>query len=386
MTAWIVIRDALLVMALAPSVYYVLAIVAAAQFFKKPPAISPSSVGLPPISILKPIRGLDRETHENYASFAAQDYPEFEILFGVSDAADPAIPVIEKLIRDFPQRPIRLLIGSEPLGGSDKMNKVCRMARQARFDLLIVSDSDVRVGPNFLRAVAEPFRDAQVGGVTCLYRGLTDGSLAADIEAVGNSADFAPGVLTAWMLGGRRLDFMLGAVMATTKRHVAAIGGFEALVDYFCDDYELGNRLAASGAGVELCRETVAIVYPRQTLAEAFRHQLRWNLSIRYSRPWGHFGLLFAQGLFWTILGIALAPSLWLACLYAAAYGLLRVDAALAVGGRGMGDQILRDKAWLLPVRDAFGFFVWLFSFFPQKIHWRGLQFRVRDKRLVPLG
>ena len=380
------IRDALLLTALAPYAYYLLAIIAASRFFRRlsGPAYSAKAF-TPSISILKPVRGLDRETYENYASFCRQDYPEYEILFGVTDDSDPAIRLIEKLSRDFPQCSIRLLIGSEPLGVSDKMNKVARMAHESHHELLIVSDSDVRVGPTFLRTIAASFRDPQVAGVTCLYRGLTDSSLAADLEAMGNSSDFAPGVLTAWMLGGQRLDFMLGAAMATTKAQLARIGGFETLVDYFCDDYELGNRLAGVGR-VELCRETVAVVYPRQTMAEAFRHQLRWNLSIRYSRPWGHFGLLFAQGLFWTVLAVVLAPSLWLACFFVAAYALLRVDAALSVGARGMGDPLVREKGWLLPLRDAFGFFVWLFSFFPQKIHWRGLQFRVRDKRLVPLA
>src|SRR5580704_17476754 len=189
MTAWIIVRDALLLLALAPSIYYLLAIVAAGRLCKRsaaPSTENASPVSLPPISVLKPIRGLDRETYENYASFCTQDYPEFEMLFGVTDNTDPAIPVIEKLIHDFPQRPIRLLVGAEPLGVSDKMNKVCRMAREGRHELLIVSDSDVRVSPNFLRAVAEPFRDPQVSGVTCLYRGLTDGSLAADLEAMGN--------------------------------------------------------------------------------------------------------------------------------------------------------------------------------------------------------
>ncbi len=268
----------------------------------------------PPVSILKPIRGLDREAYENFASFCSQDYPEFEILFCVTDEQEPAIPVIRKLIADFPRRSIRLLIGSDPLGASDKVNKLCRMVREARNEIVIVSDSDVRVEPGFLHAVAGPFAGSAVGGVTCLYRGLTDGSFAADLEALGNSADFAPGVLVAWMLGGRKLDFMLGAVMATTKKHLAEIGGFESLVDYFCDDYELGNRLAARGRRVELVRFPVDIVYPRERLPEAFRHQLRWNLSIRYSRPWGHLGLIFTHGLIWSLVGISLAHS-WLAAL-----------------------------------------------------------------------
>jgi ceramide glucosyltransferase len=380
MAGWTVLRDALLLLALAPLAYYALAIYAARRFFNSRPSNSPDYA--PPISILKPIRGLDREAYENYLSFCRQNYPEFEILFCVTDDQDPAIPVIQQIIRDFPLRSIRLLIGSEPLGVSDKVNKLCRMAREARYDMLIVSDSDVRVEQDFLRATAAPFYDSRVGGVTCLYRGITDGSFAADIEAIGNSADFAPGVLVAWLLGD--LDFMLGAVMATTKQHLSNIGGFEFLVDYFCDDYELGNRLAATGHRVELSRFPVSIVYPRQTLAQAFRHQLRWNLSVRYSRPWGHFGLIFSQGLPWAFLGSALArtPAGAVDCIVA--YLVLRIAmAAVVAGSTAMADILVLKQIWLLPIRDAFAFAVWLASFFPQRIHWRDQEFYVRNKRLV---
>lgn len=389
MTPWTAIRDALLLVALAPYVYYILASVAAAKLFKQTgsPAPAPDRTSVtrefePRISILKPIRGLDRETYENFASFCSQDYPEFEVLFCVSDDSDPAIPIIEKTIAAFPRRRIRLLIGSEPIGASDKVNKLCRMAREARYELLLVSDSDVRVEPGFLRSVVAFFADPEVGGVTCLYRGLTDGSFAAEIEAIGNSTDFAPGVAVAWLLNGEKLDFMLGAVMATTKQHLAAIDGFESFADYFCDDYELGNRLAAKGFRVELSAIPVSIVYPHQNLAAAFRHQLRWNLSVRFSRPWGHAGLFFSQGLFWTILGTCLAPG-WYALVYPTAYALFRTDAALSVGARGMGDQLIRRKGWLLVIRDAFSFLVWVASFFPRRIHWRDRQFIVRDKKLI---
>lgn len=384
MSGWAAVRDALLVLAVAPFLYYLLAIFAAGRFFRHQPS-APAGVPsdfAPPVSILKPIRGLDRETYENYASFCRQDYPQFEILFCVTDEREPAIPVIEKLIRDFSERRIRLLVGSEPLGASDKVNKLCRMVREARHDIVLVSDSDVRVAPGFLRAVVAPFRDPKVGGVTCLYRGLTDGSFAAGLEALGNSTDFAPGVLVAWLFGG--LDFMLGAVMATTKGHLAEIGGFESLVDYFCDDYELGNRIAARGYRVELSPFPVDIVYPREGFREAFRHQIRWNLSIRYSRPWGHLGLIFAQGLAWALLAAAIAPSAAIAACYAAGYALLRASLASVAGSWGMRDSLARRRIWLLPLRDAFAFVVWLASFFPQRIHWRGQEFRVRSKRLVP--
>src|SRR5580658_10803109 len=204
---WTVARDALLLLALASFAYYLVAIVAALRFFRRRHAAVLPADFTPPISILTPIYGLDRETYQNYASLCAQHYPDYEILFCVSDEQDPTIPVIAKLASDFPQRRINLLIGSEPLGVSDKVNKLCRMAREARYETLIVSDSDVRVDVDYLREVVAPFQDARVGGVTCLYRGLTDNSLAADLEAIGNSTDFAAGVLVAWLFS--EVNFML---------------------------------------------------------------------------------------------------------------------------------------------------------------------------------
>jgi ceramide glucosyltransferase len=373
------IRDALLLLALAPFGFYLAALYAAHRFFRASHPASPEFH--PPISILKPIRGLDRETYDNFASFCRQDYPEFEILFCVGDSSEPAIPFIQQIIQDFPERRVRLLKGSEPLGVNDKVNKLCRMVREAKHDLILVSDSDVRVEQGFLKRVAAAFRDPKVGGVTCLYRGDTDGSLGSNLEALGNSTDFAPSVLVARQLRG--LDFMLGAVMATTKQQLASIGGFESLVNYLADDYELGNRISSRGCWVELNRFVVSIVYPRQTLRDAFRHQLRWNLAIRCSRPLGHFGLLFSQGLPWTLLAVTTAPNRAIALAYVVTYCGLRFALAWFVAFLGMNDALAK-KFWLLPVRDAFAFLVWLASFFPQRIHWRGQEFYVRNKQLVP--
>jgi ceramide glucosyltransferase len=380
------IRYVLFALGFAPLAYYLIAIFAAQRFFGRPKrdSASPAVSFTPPVSILKPIYGLDRETYENYASFCVQDYPDYEILFCVSDDQDPAVPVIQKLIQDFPNRAIRLLIGSEPLGVSDKVNKLCRMSREARHDIMIVSDSDVRVDPDYLHAGVAPFQAARVGAVTCLYRGLTDGSLAADLEAIGNSTDFAAGVLVAWLFSD--VNFMLGATMAVRKTSLAEIGGFESLVDYFSDDYELGNRIAAKGYRVDLIPHPVAIVYPWQTLKDAFRHQLRWNLSIRFSRPAGHLGLIFTQGLPLAVLGAICAPSLGWAAALLAAYFILRRTSAWRVGVVGMKDANLRNKMELLLLRDAFAFVVWIASFFPRRIFWRGKQFQVQDKRLVAVS
>jgi ceramide glucosyltransferase len=382
--AWIAIRDALLLLALVPFAYFAFAVFAARQFFRSaPPAAAALPGSLPPISILRPIYGLDREAYENYASFCRQDYPEFEMLCCVSDETDPAVPVVQKLIADFPERSIPLLVGAPPLGASDKVNKLCRMARQARHDLLIVCDSDVRVEPGFLRSIASAFGDSAVGGVTCLYRGLTPDSFAADLVALGNSSDFAAGVLLAHRLSG--LDFMLGAVMATTKARLLEMGGFEALVNHFSDDYELGNRIARHGHRVELSRFPVSTVYPRETFASAFRQQTRWYASIKHSRRSGHFGLIFTHALTWTIVGAALSPFAWMAAAYVGVYLLLRVWMAWAVGVSGMHDDLVRRKFWLLPVRDAFAFAAWLASFLPRRIVWRGQQFHIRNRRLVPV-
>jgi ceramide glucosyltransferase len=383
MTVLSLLRDALLLVSAAPFAYYAVAIVAAGKFFRRKTE-RPGDF-FPPVSILKPIRGLDRDAYENFASFCRQDYPEFEILFCVSDWQEPALPVLRQLIADFPKQKIKVFVGADPLGASDKVNKLCRMTREARNEILVVSDSDVRVEPGFLAAVAAPFADPRVGGVTCLYRGLTDDSLPANLEALGNSADFAPGVLVAWMFGGRRLDFMLGAVMAARKKDLAEIGGFESLVDYFCDDYELGNRIAGRGRRIELIRLPVDIVYPHESLGEAFHHQIRWNLSVRFSRPGGHFGLLFTHGLPWAILGLVLARSWAATFFFVGGYALLRYEVALGTAARGMRDPLVRRKLWMLPLRDAFAFIVWVASFFRQTIRWRDRQFYVREKRLVPV-
>jgi ceramide glucosyltransferase len=374
-----VIRDALLLLALASFAYYVVAVIAALRFFRRPDAATSNFT--PPLSILKPVYGLDRETYQNYASFCVQNYPDYEILFCVSDDRDPAIPVIAELAHNFPERKIKLIVGSEPLGVSDKVNKLCRMVREATHEIVAVSDSDVRVEPQYLRAIAAPFRHPTIGAVTCLYRGLTDDSLAANLEAIGNSTDFTAGVLVAWMLGD--VNFTLGATMATTKTRLDEIGGFESLVDHFSDDYELGNRIAARGHRVELSTFPVSIVYPHQTLGDAFRHQLRWNLSIRYSRPAGHLGLIFTQGLPLALLAALFAPSAAWAVALVLGYLILRGFSAWIIGVAGMRDTLSRQKMELLPLRDAFAFVVWVASFFPQRIHWRGQEFRVRDKRLV---
>ncbi len=379
---WHLLRWIILLLALVPFGYYLLAIFAALRFFRNRAPVPRDFT--PPASILKPIKGLDREAYENYASFCSQDYPEYEVLFCVADRDDPVIPVLEKVMQDFPRCPARLLIGAEQLGTCSKVNKLVRLVREARYDTLVISDSDIRVGPGYLREVVALFADRRVGAVTCLYRGLTDDSLASQLEALGNTSDFDAGVLSARQLGG--VDFTLGATMATTRERLVEIGGFEALVDHFTDDYELGHRIAAHGHRVELTPHPVDTVYRAQTLRQGFTHQARWNLAIRKAEPLRGLGLLFTHGLPWALLAAAVAPSTALAAAYLAGYVVLRFAMAWTVGVWGLHDPLLRRKMWMVPLRDAFAFVAWIASFFARRIEWRGSEYVIRDKRLVPAG
>jgi len=380
---WNILRWAVLGGALIPLFYYVFAIRCARRYFLEARAATPPAGFTPPISILKPIRGLDPQAYENFASFCRQDYPEHEILFCAGDANDPAVPVIQQLIRDFPGRSIRLLIGAEEIGASGKVNNLCRMAREARHEFLLISDSDIRVEPDFLRRAVAPLRDSIVGATTCIYLGIVEPQLGAELEALGAVGDFWAGVLVSRCVEG--VKFAFGAAILTSRERLAEIGGFEALADCFVDDYELGRRIAARGHRIELAPCAVWTMYPPQSLADFLAHQMRWLLAVRHARPGGHLGLLFTQGLPWALAAALLAPTGAVAIGYLASYLVLRLAMAWTVGVWGLRDDLVRRRWWLLPLRDAIWFLVWLASFFRNRIRWRGAIYKLRAGRLIPL-
>jgi len=373
---WLIVAFACL-----PLFYYLCAIDTAVRYLRTR-ARARDLEFTPPISVLKPVRGLDHDTFANFASFCTQDYPSYELLFAVADQDDPAVPVIRRLAEKFPDRPIRLIVGVPELGPSSKVNKLCRLVKEARFDLLVVSDSDIAAPPGHLRAVAAPFRDPAVGAVTCLYRGSSTGRLAADLEAIAISTDFAAGVLAARRLEGIR--FALGAAMATTRARLADIGGFEALVDYCADDFELGRRIAARGHRIELADSVVSTECAASDFGELFKHQLRWAVTLRHSRPSGYVGrVLVAQGLPWAVVALAVARPPWVGYGLGAAYLALRLVLAWTVGVRVLGDGTVRRRWWLVPVHDAIAFFVSLAAFCSNRIEWRGRTFELRRGKLV---
>lgn len=375
-----ILKWAILVTAVMPSVYYLAVIFSTRRFFRQSGAARHDF--LPPLSILKPVRGLEPEAYENFSSFCRQDYPEYEILFGVSSERDTAVPEIQRLIADFPQIPIRLVVVAERYGSNDKVSKLCGLARAAKHSLLVVSDADIRVGSNYLGSVVAPFHDARVGAVTSLYTGIAQDCLWSKLEAVNLSTDLMAAVLLARQLEG--VHFALGATMAVRRECLAEIGGFEALADVVADDHELGSRIAARGHRVDLVKGGVQTMCPVQTLREFFDHHLRWALIAHQSRPLGYLGYGFTLGLPWTLLAAILAPTHILALSYVAAYLILRTAMAWTVGVQGLHDSLLKRWWWVAPLWDAFAFILWLTCHFRNRVRWRGADYYLRAGRLIP--
>jgi ceramide glucosyltransferase len=383
-----IVTIAVLLFALFPLVFYLLSIHCVIGYFRGLRKAPPTRTSfMPAASIVKPVRGLDHEAYENFASFCRLDYPEYEVVFAVSDADDPVVPVIEKLRADFPARSIRLITKVPCVGTNDKINNLCQLVQSAKYDLIVMSDSDVRVEPDYLREVIAPFADPEVGAVTAFYKSLSAGNLASNLDALGMYMDSAPAALVAKKIEGE-MRFAFGWTMATSKRHLAEVGGWEKMANYHSDDFELGKRIAQCGHRVELMAKPVSMVFPKETLAEHFRRELRWSIGLRSVRPLGYWGLIFTHSLPWALLGAAAAmsiDSMSLAVFYLIAYLFLRVCLTWMTGRWGIGDRHLPKILWLIPVRDAINFIVWITGFFSEKIIWRGLTYHVRNGQLVPI-
>jgi ceramide glucosyltransferase len=377
-----------LVLALFPLVYYLLSLCCVITHFSRlRHAQRGTTRFLPPASIIKAVRGVDHEAYDNFASFCRLDYPEYEIVFAVADKDDQVIPIIEKLRADFPQHSIRLITNVPHLGANHKINSLCQLAQEAKYDLLVMSDSDVRVGPDYLKTVVAPFADRRVGVVTALYKSLSAGNVVSKLDALGMYMDSAPAALVAKKVEGR-MGFAFGWTMATSKKFLSEIGGWEAMVNHHSDDFELGRRVAECGHRVELISKPVTMVFPNESLREYFRHELRWSIGLKSVRPLGYWGLTFTHGLPWALLGAAISVargSAAIAAWYLLAYLVLRIGLTWTTGSWGLRDRELWKILWLVPVRDALSFVVWITGFFSDEITWRGLGYRVRKGLLFPI-
>ena len=379
----IVVQIVAVVGVVSSSIYYLLCLWSAATFLRERQAgegARPTRF-LPPISILKPLKGTDPEIYESFRSHCLQDYPEYEIIFGVSDPNDPAVESVKALQREFPDRRIQLVVSEKILGANVKVSNLAQMLTEARYDHLIVNDSDIRVEPDYLRQVTAPLANSQVGLVTCLYRGVPGATLGSRLEALGISTDFCASVLVARQLEGG-IRFALGSTLAFRRVELDKIGGFTSFVDYLADDYELGKRIAGLGLTVNLSDVAVETYLPSYRLREFFAHQLRWARGIRDARAGGYLGLIFTFGLLWALLALmASRGALW-AFITLAITLLLRFAAALVVGRGVLQDrQILRD-AWLIPLRDLLAVAVWFASLGGHTVTWRGDRFRLKNGKL----
>jgi ceramide glucosyltransferase len=378
------IRYLLLAVAAIPFIYYLIALFSSWQFFR---GTAPRSAGTsnytPVVSNLKPIRGLDPDAYENFASFCKQDYPEYEVLFCVGEEDDPVVPILQKLVRDFPERRIRILFGSGGRGSNDKVVKLARLVSEAQHEVVVISDSDVRVRPDYLRTVVAPLADPKVGAVTCFYVPIEDKTLTDSLQTMGMFSDFYAGILVARQLDG--VKFALGPTIATTRTRLAGFGGYGAIEDRPADDLLVGRLIAEQGYEVELLSYTILTVADYGSMRDLLHKRLRWIVVMRHMRPWGHLGLLLTQGLPWSLVAIAIHPSATVAFGYLGTYLVLRFAMTWMVGIWGLKQDSLWTKMGLIPVWDALAFLIWLTSFSRNSIRWRDGEYYIRDGRLVPV-
>jgi len=347
-------------------VYSVMQIVAVSRYLLvKPPALK-SPV---PVSILKPLAGLDLDLESNLRTFFEQDYPAFEILFAVRSESDPAVPVVARLQQEYSKIPTRLLFTGEPPYPNAKVYSLDRMLSAAANDLVLMSDSDIRVTPAMLRTIAAEFQDEHVGVATCPYRAVAGPSFWSRLEATGMNTDFWGGALVARMLEGVR--FAVGPTIAARRRVLQSIGGMDRMKDYLAEDFVIGKLAAEGGHGVILSSLIIEHHIGNSTLSTNMAHRLRWARSTRRSRPAGYVGQLFTMPLPLALLVCLFLPSWWPILPLAFA---LRTLAAYAVSARALRAKL---NWFLVPIEDLIGFFFWIAGYFGNSIWWRGRRYRL---------
>jgi ceramide glucosyltransferase len=376
------IRNLFLGIAAIPSIYYTIALFSCVRFFLAARAEADEKSGFePPVSILKPVRGLDPDAYENFASFCRQDYPDYEILFCVGDTNDPVFPLLEQLIREFPERRIRILIGSGREAANDKVAKLVRLVDEASHEYLVICDSDVRVNSNYLHKIVAPLANPKIGAVTCFYVPTEDTTWVQHLQDVGMLSDFYPGILVAKQLDG--VKFALGPTIGTTRARLQAFGGYAFLENRPADDLLVGRLIADQGYEVALLPYSISTVPDYQSLRELFHKRLRWITVMRHMRPWGHFGLIFTLGLPWALLAVAVRPTFGIAACYLGGYLVFRTALTAVVGAWGLRQRGVWMKMPLVPVWDGLACLIWLVSFTRKSIRWRGQDYLIRNGELV---
>jgi ceramide glucosyltransferase len=365
----------LLVMCLVAIWFYSYAIYAAVMFFSRSP--SPNSDFHPPISILKPVCGLDSEAYANLASFCQQDYPEYQIIFGVRDATDPAIAVIQQIIQAFPQLDIQLVISDRLIGSNLKISNLANIEPLAHYELLLISDSDIRVEPDYLHRVVQPLQSSTVGVVTCLYRSRVQGAIAT-LEAIGISTDFHAGVLVAQQLGW--MKFAMGSTILIRRQVLAAIGGFAAVADFLADDFMLGNLPSKAGYTVALSDYVVDHCLETQGWSNFLQHQTRWNRCTRASNRSGYLGLIFTHGVTMSLLLALATQGSAMSWMVLSLTWMMRLLMGWIVGVHYLKDAVAQRWLGLIPLRDLLSFGLWVYGLIGNEIVWRSQRFKLTSE------
>ncbi|MGD0566958.1 MAG: glycosyltransferase [Candidatus Sulfotelmatobacter sp.] len=343
----------------------------------------PDDARLPPVSVLKPVHGLEARLKENIESFFRQDYPDYEILFAADEADDPALVVVREVCARYPQVRTRILVTGTPWPNPVVYSFHC-LAEAAANEILVTTDSDVEVGPRYLREIVPPLLDPKVGMVTCLYRGKNAAGFFSGLTAIGMSVEMTAGVLVANLLEG--MKFGLGPTTVVRKDSLASIGGYTALRDYIAYDFAIGNLMAKAGYRIVLSGHVIDHVVNQGSFRRMWQNQLRWAQTTRYSRPKGHFGsgLIFAVP--YGILGFLAALGLghWgIGVVLLAVAVLNRLVEAWLVGWRVVRDPEVRRAPWLYPLRDLLGFAVWFASYLRLRYVWRDSRFELKGTRIA---
>lgn len=338
----------------------------------------------PPISILKPLHGIDPEMYESFRSHCIQKYPEFEIIFGVNDATDPAVEAVERLRCEFPSRRIELVICGDVRGTNRKVSNLIQMLGAARHDHIVINDSDIRVPADYLAQIAKHFADPKVGMVTALYRAVADRTVSSKLEALTIATDFSGGVLCAIEVDDG-MKFALGSTLALPRRVLNDIGGFAPLLDYLADDYELGVRTAKAGYEVRLADTVVETFLPPYTFAEMWSHQLRWSRTMREMRQAGYFGVVVTFALPWSVFAVLLSGGAAWAWALLLVSVVVRFADAYILCNRVVGDSRSVRDFWLLPLRDFVAMALWIASYTGNTVTWRGESFRLVDGKLIKI-
>jgi ceramide glucosyltransferase len=375
-----ILGDILFAVLICPFAYYLIVLFSAWRFFRDPQAVDSNFT--PPVSNLKPIRGLDPDAYENFASFCRQDYPDYELLFCVSPD-DPAVPVLEKLARDFPDRQIRILFESAGGATNDKVKRLDRLVREARHEIVVINDSDVRARPDYLRNVVSPLADPKVGAVTCFYLPIEERGFGEALQNISMVSDFYAGVLVAKQLDG--IKFALGTTIATRRIYVENFGGYKAIENRPGDDLLVGRLIAEQGYEVKFLRYTISTVVDYQSVPELLHKRMRWFVVMRHMRPWGHFGLLLTQGLPWSLAAVAFHPTATTALACFGIYFVLRCTITWLIGVYGLRQSGVWGRMPLVVVWDALAFCLWLASFTRNTIRWRNREYFIRDGLLEPV-